>query len=76
VGHQSVIVESEDGGAVMIGDAAYTADIYEAGDEADLSKWGGQYSDRDSWSDSLRRVREMKPSAVHFCHDTRVSRHL
>jgi len=75
VGHQSVIVKSEDGGAVMIGDAAYTADIYEAGDGADLSKWGGQYSDRDAWSGSLRRLREMKPSAVHFCHDTRVLGH-
>jgi N-acyl homoserine lactone hydrolase len=75
VGHQSVIVESEDGSALMIGDAAYTADIYEAGDAADLGKWGGQYSDRASWSGSLRRLREMRPGAVHFCHDTRVSRH-
>ena len=76
VGHQSVIVETGDGGALMIGDAAYTADVYEAGDAADLGDWRqGQYSDRDSWSASLRRLREMRPHAVHFCHDTRVLGH-
>ena len=77
VGHQSVLVEGDDGGggqAVMIGDAAYTADIYEAG-EVDLERWGGQYADRESWSQSLRRVRDLKPAAVHFCHDTRVIHH-
>jgi len=76
VGHQSVIVDADGGGALMIGDAAYTADIYEAGDGADLTKWRGQYADRDSWSGSLRRLREMNPKAVHFCHDTRVLGHL
>ena len=75
VGHQSVIVDADGGGALMIGDAAYTADIYEAGDGADLTKWRGQYADRGSWSGSLRRLREMNPKAVHFCHDTRVIRH-
>jgi N-acyl homoserine lactone hydrolase len=75
VGHQSVIVDADGGGALMIGDAAYTSQIYEAGDSADLTKWRGQYADRDSWSGSLRRLREMKPKAVHFCHDTRVLGH-
>ncbi len=74
VGHQSVIVESDDGGALMIGDAAYTAQIYEAGD-ADPVKWSGQYDDHDSWSGSLRRLRDMNPKAIHFCHDTRVLGH-
>jgi N-acyl homoserine lactone hydrolase len=72
VGHQSVMVDTGDGEAVMIGDAAYTSTIYEAGDDADLAGWGGQYSDRDAWSGSLRRVRAMHPHAIHFCHDTRV----
>jgi N-acyl homoserine lactone hydrolase len=72
VGHQSVIVDMPDGGAVMIGDAAYTADIYREGDQADLSKWRGQYSDRSAWSDSLRRLQGMHPHTVHFCHDTKV----
>jgi N-acyl homoserine lactone hydrolase len=72
VGHQSVIVDTPDGGAVMIGDAAYTSDIYRAADNADLSTWAGQYSDRDAWSDSLHKLHGMHPHAVHFCHDTRV----
>jgi N-acyl homoserine lactone hydrolase len=72
VGHQSVLVDMGGGHAMMIGDAAYTSEIYEAGDEADLERWNGQYADRASWSDSLRRLREMQPESVHFCHDTRV----
>jgi N-acyl homoserine lactone hydrolase len=71
-GHQSVIVDTADGGALMIGDAAYTSDIYRDRDEADLSKWGGQYSDHDAWSASLGRLHDMHPHVVHFCHDTRV----
>ena len=73
VGHQSVVVDTPDGGAVMIGDAAYTADIYREVDTADLSTWGdGQYTDREAWSDSLHRLHSMRQHAVHFCHDTRV----
>ncbi len=72
VGHQSVVVDTPDGGAVMIGDAAYTSEIYRARDEADLTEWRGQYSDRTAWSESLDRLHGMHPHAVHFCHDTRV----
>jgi N-acyl homoserine lactone hydrolase len=72
VGHQSVLVDTPDGGVVMIGDAAYTSEIYRQADQADLSIWAGQYSDREAWSDSLRRLQGMHPQAVHFCHDTRV----
>jgi N-acyl homoserine lactone hydrolase len=71
-GHQSVIVDTPDGGAVMIGDAAYTSEIYRARDEADLTEWRGQYSDRAAWSESLDRLHGMHPHAVHFCHDTRI----
>jgi N-acyl homoserine lactone hydrolase len=72
VGHQSVLVEAPDGGAVMIGDAAYTADIYRDRDQADLKRWRGQYADRHAWSESLARLHDMHPHAVHFCHDIRV----
>ena len=72
VGHQSVIVDTPDGGAVMIGDAAFTSDIYREVDDADLATWDGQYTDRDAWSDSLHKLHEMHPQQVHFCHDTRV----
>ncbi len=72
IGHQSVVVDTADGGAVMIGDAAYTADIYAQADRADLSRWPGQHADREQWTSSLKRVHAMNPHAVHFCHDTRV----
>jgi len=72
VGHQSVVVENQAGGALMIGDAAYTSDIYRKGDEADLGPWGGQFDDRAAWSSSIRRLHEMHPHEVHFCHDTQV----
>jgi len=72
VGHQSVIVDMPGGGAVMIGDAAYTPDIYREVDDADLTDWDGQYSDRDAWSNSLHKLHEIHPHQVHFCHDTKV----
>ena len=72
VGHQSVVVETAGGAAVLVGDAAYTADIYEQADDADLSTWPGQHADRSAWSGSLKRLHAMRPHAVHFCHDTRV----
>jgi N-acyl homoserine lactone hydrolase len=72
VGHQSVFVDTADGSAVMIGDAAYTSDIYRDVEKADLSKWPGQHADRESWESSLMKVHAMHPHAVHFCHDTKV----
>jgi len=71
-GHQSVFVEAEGGVAVMIGDAAYTADIYREADKADLSMWPGQHANRRQWTHSLKKLHESRPRAVHFCHDTRV----
>jgi len=73
VGHQSVFVESGDGVAVMIGDAAYTSDIYRDVEKADLSAWRGQHANRRDWTRSLKKVHASHPSAVHFCHDTRVA---
>ena len=72
VGHQSVVVDMPDGGAVMIGDAAYTTEIYSDVEGADLSEWPGQAADPDAWVSSLKKVHAMHPHAVHFCHDTRV----
>jgi N-acyl homoserine lactone hydrolase len=71
VGHQSVFVETAGGAEVMIGDAAYTADIYTDVEAADLSTWPGQHADRESWTASLEKVHRMQPHAVHFCHDVR-----
>jgi N-acyl homoserine lactone hydrolase len=72
VGHQSVLVEGDGGVSVMIGDAAYTSDIYRDADKADLTIWPGQHSNRDAWTKSLKMLHRMHPHAVHFCHDTRV----
>jgi N-acyl homoserine lactone hydrolase len=72
IGHQSVVVDTADGGALMIGDAAYTSDIFLANDEVDLEDWRGQYADKEAWSASLHRLRTMHSHAVHFCHDTRI----
>jgi N-acyl homoserine lactone hydrolase len=74
VGHQSVLVDTPDGDAIMIGDAAYTSDIFRDRENADLSRWRGQYEDREAWTESLRLLHDMRPHAVHFCHDTHVVR--
>jgi N-acyl homoserine lactone hydrolase len=71
-GHQSVFVDTADGSAVMIGDAAYTADIYAKVEQADLKTWPGQHANRRDWARSLKKVHAMHPHAVHFCHDARV----
>jgi N-acyl homoserine lactone hydrolase len=71
-GHQSVFVDGPDGASVMIGDAAYTSEIYRDVENADLSGWPGQHADRVAWERSLTKVHAMHPHAVHFCHDTRV----
>jgi len=72
VGHQSVFVDGPNGTSVMIGDAAYTSEIYREVEKADLSGWPGQHADRIAWEQSLTKVHAMNPHAVHFCHDTRV----
>lgn len=74
VGHQSVLVEVDGGPAIMIGDAAYTADIYTNGEQADLTRWNGQHANRRAWTRSLAKLQRLRPHAVHFCHDTRVLR--
>src|SRR2546425_1556544 len=53
VGHQSVFVDVGGAADVMIGDAAYNADIYREAAGADLSNWPGQHSDRADWVRSL-----------------------
>ena len=69
VGHQSVLVSSDDQD-VLIGDAAYNLGLYRHPDREELPS--GQAADRHSWAASLRRLHQMRPERVHFCHDTRV----
>ena len=72
VGHQSVVVEAPAGEQLFIGDAAYTKDIFDSFEDLPVEKVIGQAADAVAWRDSLRRVRDRNPEAVHFCHDTRV----
>jgi N-acyl homoserine lactone hydrolase len=72
VGHQSVVVEAPGGEQLFIGDAAYTKDIFERFEDLRVEKVVGQADDVAAWRESLRRVRDRNPEAVHFCHDTRV----
>ena len=73
VGHHSVVVESEAGEQVFIGDAAYSKDIFEGFETLEVDKVIGQADDASAWRESLRRVRDRNPEAVHFCHDSRVA---
>jgi N-acyl homoserine lactone hydrolase len=69
-GHQSVLVAGGDGGPdLLIGDAAYTPRQYRP--EPGLLP-PGQAADEDSWHASVKRMRELSPARVHFCHHTDV----
>ena len=69
IGHQSVAVEqAEQDSDVLIGDAAFTVEVYHHPEMEELPE--GQETDRSAWAESLTRIRQMRPSRVHFCHDT------
>ena len=68
-GHQCVLVRTGDGaGDLLIGDAAYTPQVYRRPPERDLLR--GQASDPVSWRASLGRIHQLAPERVHFCHHT------
>jgi N-acyl homoserine lactone hydrolase len=69
IGHQSVAIEqAEQDSDVLIGDAAFTVEVYQHPEMEELPE--SQETDRSAWSESLTRIRQMRPSRVHFCHDT------
>jgi N-acyl homoserine lactone hydrolase len=69
VGHQCVVIRSADGSSdLLIGDAAYTPQVYSGPGDGDLV--AGQASDLVTWRESLRRIHSMAPARVHFCHHT------
>jgi N-acyl homoserine lactone hydrolase len=70
-GHQSVVVQSADGGPdLLVGDAAYTPREYTAPERDDLPP--GQARDLTAWRDSVARMRSTGAARVHFCHHTDV----
>jgi glyoxylase-like metal-dependent hydrolase (beta-lactamase superfamily II) len=70
VGHQSVVVSTDNGAEVLIGDAAYKRRLYLEPHDGDLPP--GQASDPAAWRKSVGRVHALRPDRVHFCHDTEV----
>jgi N-acyl homoserine lactone hydrolase len=70
-GHQSVVVQSADGGPdLLVGDAAYTPRQYATPERDDLPP--GQASDPAAWRESVHRMRSTGAARVHFCHHTDV----
>ena len=53
---------------LLIGDAAFTTEVYHHPEMEELPD--AQETDRSAWAASLSRIRQMRPSRVHFCHDT------
>lgn len=72
IGHQSLLVTHGDGSTdLLVGDAAYTAAVWE-----DPSVLGPghpahhmQVGEPAHFEDTLARLRELKATRVHFCHD-------
>ena len=70
-GHQSVLVHLAASQVdVLIGDAAYTTELYGGPEDAKLPP--GQAADPPAWRASLQRIKSADPARVHFCHDTAV----
>jgi glyoxylase-like metal-dependent hydrolase (beta-lactamase superfamily II) len=71
VGHQCVVVHTGDGAPdVLIGDAAYTPQLYQGPPDEYLPD--GQASDPVAWRNSLARIQSTGAARVHFCHHTDV----
>jgi N-acyl homoserine lactone hydrolase len=65
-GHQSVRIETTDGPAIIIGDAAWTVEAYQR-----VETPIGTMDDMEGFRKSVRKLHGLKPTAVHFCHDVR-----
>ena len=66
-GHQSVLVDTERGTELFIGDAAFRRTVWESPGAEQLDP--GQAEDVETWRHSLQQLRALTPARVHFCHD-------
>jgi N-acyl homoserine lactone hydrolase len=66
-GHQSTVIDTTAGPAVLVGDAAFDVEQFQGGEPA-----AGSMEDVPTYHTSLRALRALQPAAVHFCHDRRV----
>ena len=76
-GHQCVVVRGAGRGQgrwagfdLLIGDAAYTPQQYAEPGRDHLPP--GQASDVETWRESIRKIRSLRPEHVHFCHHTAI----
>ena len=63
-GHQSVLVQTQEGLVAIAGHAAYTAAEYAGGSPAPGGDW-----DDEAYARSLMLLRELEPQRVYFSHD-------
>jgi N-acyl homoserine lactone hydrolase len=70
VGHQSIEIDTTDGLALIAGDACWTVEMFEG-----KPPRGPMMDDMPTALKSLERLRELAPTAVHFCHDKRTWSH-
>src|ERR1700737_1000488 len=68
-GHQSIEVDTTAGPALLTGDACWTVRMF-GGEGAQE----GMMEDVPTFHRSLDKLRRVKPSSIHFCHDTRTWR--
>jgi N-acyl homoserine lactone hydrolase len=69
-GHQSVVVQADDGTDLLVGDAAYMPQQYLTPDRGDLPP--GQAADAVAWRESVTRMHAVGAARVNFCHHTDV----
>jgi N-acyl homoserine lactone hydrolase len=65
-GHQSIEIATTTGPALMTGDACWTVEMLEG--EAPRE---GMMEDIPTFNRSLEKIRRLKPTSIHFCHDNR-----
>lgn len=70
-GHQSVLLESEEGRAIIAGQAAYTAQEYARSEEGHVPGLEGAW-DGEQYLESIRQLRDLAPHRVYFSHDRAV----
>jgi len=68
-GHQSIRIDTTEGPAIMTGDACWTVGNFNG---ASIPE--GTMEDLSLAERSLAKLRQLKPAAVHFCHDNRTWR--
>ena len=67
-GHQSVLLESEEGRAIIAGQAAYTAQEYARSEEGHTPGMEGAW-DEEQYLETIRRLHDEAPERVFFSHD-------